>query len=81
MKDPSVEFRQAEVADIIRQAGGFEIVMKTGERVRAKKLIVATGLKEVFPEIDGLYDFYGKSLFNCPYRAGWEWGEVTSRIL
>lgn len=73
LKYPSVECRQAEVADIIRQADGFEIVMKTGERVGAKKLIVATGLKEVFPEIDGLHDFYGKSLFNCPYCDGWEW--------
>lgn len=70
---PSVEHRQAEVADIFRQADGFEIVMKTGERVRTKKLIMATGLKEVFPEIGGLHDFYGKSLFNCPYCDGWEW--------
>jgi len=70
---PSVEHRQAEVVDICRQANGFEIVMKTGERVRTKKLIMATGLKEVFPEIDGLYDYYGKSLFNCPYCDGWEW--------
>jgi len=70
---PSVEHRQAEAADIFRQADGFEIVMKTGERVRTKKLIMAAGLKEVFPEIGGLHDFYGKSLFNCPYCDGWEW--------
>ncbi|WP_028611425.1 NAD(P)/FAD-dependent oxidoreductase [Paenibacillus harenae] len=69
---PTVEHRQAEVAEIFKQADGFEIVIKTGDRVRAKKLIMATGLKEVFPTIDGLHDFYGKSLFNCPYCDGWE---------
>lgn len=73
LKYPSVEHRQVEVADVFRQADGFEIVTKTGEQVRAKKLILATGLKEVFPEIKGLHDFYGKSLFNCPYCDGWEW--------
>ncbi|WP_088835307.1 NAD(P)/FAD-dependent oxidoreductase [Paenibacillus tyrfis] len=78
---PSVEHLQAEVADISKQADGFEIVMKTGERVRTKKLIMATGLKEVFPEIDGLYDFYGKSLFNCPYCDGWEWRDRPMFLL
>jgi len=72
-KYPSVEHRQAEVTNIFNQVDGFEIVMKTGERIRAKKLIMATGLKEVFPVIDGLHDFYGKSLFNCPYCDAWEW--------
>ncbi|GKS13173.1 hypothetical protein YDYSY3_41730 [Paenibacillus chitinolyticus] len=70
---PSVDHRQADVVDICRQLDGFEIILKTGERVRARKLIIASGLKENFPEIDGLHNFYGKSLFNCPYCDGWEW--------
>jgi thioredoxin reductase len=70
---PSLDHRQAEVSDIVRQLDGFEIIMKTGERVRTRKLIIATGLKEVFPKIEGLNDFYGRSLFNCPYCDGWEW--------
>lgn len=34
--------------------------------------MVATGLKEEYPEIDGLEDFYGQSAFYCPYCDGWE---------
>jgi len=78
---PSIEHLQAEVADIFKQADDFEIVMRTGEQVRAKKLILAAGLKEVFPEIDGLHDFYGKSIFNCPYCDGWEWRDQPIVLL
>lgn len=28
--------------------------------------------REIFQEIDGFKELYGKSLFNCPYCDGWE---------
>lgn len=46
--------------------------MLKGEQLQEKKLNIATGLKEVCPEIKGLCHFQGKSLFNCPYCDGWE---------
>lgn len=69
---PSVECWQVEVTDIRKKETGFEILTQTGTFVQARKVIIATGLKEVFPEIDGIDKFYGKSLFNCPYCDGWE---------
>ncbi|WP_028552689.1 NAD(P)/FAD-dependent oxidoreductase [Paenibacillus sp. UNC451MF] len=69
---PSVHMQQAEVNVINRTYTGFEVITAQGERVEARKIILATGLKEVFPEIRGLSHFYGKSLFNCPYCDGWE---------
>ncbi|WP_282942140.1 NAD(P)/FAD-dependent oxidoreductase [Paenibacillus sp. RC67] len=71
-KYPSVRIQQAEVTVINRTYAGFEVITSQGERVEARKLILATGLREVFPEITGLSQFYGKSLFNCPYCDGWE---------
>ncbi|WP_247106752.1 NAD(P)/FAD-dependent oxidoreductase [Halalkalibacter sp. APA_J-10(15)] len=38
----------------------------------AKKVIVASGLKEQLPNINGLKDLYGKYVFSCPYCDGWE---------
>jgi len=69
---PSVHYWQAEVADIRRTDHGFHVRASSNEHVQARKLILAVGLKEVFPEIKGFRSFYGKSLFNCPYCDGWE---------
>ncbi|WP_431090955.1 NAD(P)/FAD-dependent oxidoreductase [Paenibacillus sp. 8b26] len=69
---PSVRHWPAEVTDIQRTDHDFALRTSSGERVQARKLILAAGLKEAFPEIEGLRDFYGKSLFNCPFCDGWE---------
>jgi thioredoxin reductase len=40
--------------------------------VQASTIILATGLRESLPAIPGIHDYYGKSLFCCPYCDGWE---------
>lgn len=72
LRYPTVEHLPIEVASVGRIESGFEICDLSGQRVQARKLILATGVKEVFPEIEGFYPLYGKSLFNCPYCDGWE---------
>lgn len=69
---PSVRHWKTEVTDIQRTGDSFTLFTSTGELVHARKIILATGLREVFPEIEGIRDFYGKSLFNCPFCDGWE---------
>ncbi|MDQ0113665.1 thioredoxin reductase [Paenibacillus harenae] len=69
---PSVHYRQTEVTDVERTENGFRISAGPEEPVEAHKLLLATGLREIFPPIAGLRDFYGRSLFNCPYCDGWE---------
>ncbi|MEK5485130.1 NAD(P)/FAD-dependent oxidoreductase [Lysinibacillus sp. FSL M8-0355] len=69
---PSINHLQTEIVSVNKTALGFEVVDRSGIRIQTKKLIVATGLKEIFPYIEGFYSLYGKSLFNCPYCDGWE---------
>lgn len=69
---PLVEHLQTEVVSIDKVESGFKIFDSIGLAVQARKLILATGVKEIFPEIEGFYPLYGKSLFNCPYCDGWE---------
>lgn len=71
-KYPSIDQIQSEVKTISQTDFGFEMFDMQGVRIQAKKLILSTGVKEVFPAIEGLHSFYGKSLFNCPYCDGWE---------
>lgn len=69
---PSVQHWQDEVVDIARMEDGFSIQLASGESVQARKLLLATGLREELPEIEGLEQFYGKTVFNCPFCDGWE---------
>jgi thioredoxin reductase len=50
----------------------LDITTEKGDVFSAKTVLLATGLKEILPPIDGLHDYYGKNLFCCPYCDGWE---------
>ncbi|MCM3631804.1 MULTISPECIES: NAD(P)/FAD-dependent oxidoreductase [Paenibacillus] len=69
---PSVETMQAEVESVSRTKNGFELRLVSGEIIPARKLLLAAGIKEVLPNITGIHEFYGKSLFSCPFCDGWE---------
>lgn len=43
-----------------------------GSSYAAKKMLVATGLTDNLPPIDGFEEMYGRSVFHCPYCDGWE---------
>jgi thioredoxin reductase len=43
-----------------------------GDRVAARRLLLATGLRDRLPEIDGLAALWGRSAFHCPYCHGFE---------
>src|SRR5215216_5071946 len=53
-------------------AGIFEVKDENRSCYYAKKLLVATGLFDNLPPIEGFKEFYGKSVFHCPYCDGWE---------
>lgn len=68
----NVELRNVLVADAKATDGGFEVTLTSGERLRSRKLLLATGLVDQIPELAGLPEMYGKSVFHCPYCDGWE---------
>lgn len=72
LKYPSIRHCNTQVTDVQRDDHGFALRTSSGELVQADKVILAAGLKEVLPEIEGVSEFYGKSLFNCPFCDGWE---------
>jgi len=61
------------VAKAIRNDEGlFEVKDQNATKYFAKKLLVATGLQDNLPPIPGFEEFYGRSIFHCPYCDGWE---------
>ena len=69
---PSVEFRDVEVTDAESVNDRFEIALGDGSRFSSRKLLLATGVVDNIPEIEGIEPLYGRSVFHCPYCDGWE---------
>jgi thioredoxin reductase len=68
----TVEFRQTTVTDAIRQDAHFELTLSDGRHLSSRKLLLATGIVDDLPTIAGFSEFYGRSVFHCPYCDGWE---------
>jgi len=51
---------------------GFEVVLESGERHTARRMLVATGLRDDLPDIPGLTEQWGRNAALCPYCDGWE---------
>ena len=68
----TIELRPTEIISAKRLPNGFELTLPGGETVSARKLLLATGVVDELPELEGLQNFYGRSVFHCPYCDGWE---------
>lgn len=77
----TVAFFDGLVTRGAKNENGFEIQVASGNTFQTKKLIFATGIKDVPPDIQGLSACWGISVIHCPYCHGYEVREVTTGIL
>lgn len=61
-----------EVSTVASRDDGFEVTLAGGRTIRARRLLVATGLADDLPAIPGLRDRWGRDVVHCPYCHGWE---------
>jgi thioredoxin reductase len=69
---PSVEYRRGQVRCGRRCDGGFVLEVDDGEPIRARRVLLATGMLYCPPKIPGLTELWGTSVFQCPFCHGWE---------
>ncbi|WP_410870450.1 NAD(P)/FAD-dependent oxidoreductase [Nocardia sp. A7] len=50
----------------------FLVTLDDGRAVRARRILVATGLADELPEVPGLREHWGHDVLHCPYCHGWE---------
>ncbi|MFB7136377.1 NAD(P)/FAD-dependent oxidoreductase [Streptomyces sp. NPDC056237] len=50
----------------------FTVTLADGRTLTARRVLVATGLRDVLPEVPGLTEHWGRSVVHCPYCHGWE---------
>ncbi len=67
-----VEFSDDTVTHVERAPDGSFTVSLADRQVRARRLLVATGVVDDLPSLPGLSEGWGTSVIHCPYCHGWE---------
>ncbi|WP_165990275.1 NAD(P)/FAD-dependent oxidoreductase [Streptomyces sp. YIM 98790] len=66
-------FRTGTVTDAVREdPHGFRLTLADGGTVRARRLLVTSGLTDELPDVPGLAGLWGRDVLHCPYCHGWE---------
>lgn len=68
----TVKFYNGLAISAIKTESGFEIETKSGKIFTSKKLLFATGVKDLLPKIPGFAECWGISVLHCPYCHGYE---------
>ena len=64
-----------------RGAAGFSVHLTDGHDVSARRLLVATGLRDELPDIPGLRERWARDVLHCPYCHGYEVRDRTLGVL
>lgn len=80
------EVRAAEVTDIRRadagsDAGAFVVTTGDHRTVRARRVLVTSGLEDTLPDIPGVLERWGRDVLHCPYCHGYEVRDQAVGIL
>ncbi|WP_439880659.1 NAD(P)/FAD-dependent oxidoreductase [Pontibacter sp. MBLB2868] len=68
----SVDLIDIKIESATYSKGQYVVNDANGKVYHAKKLLLATGLQDDLPELEGILPLYGKSIHHCPYCDGWE---------
>lgn len=72
LKYPTVRFLEGQAISAKQIDGGFSISLENSENFTARKILLATGLIDVLPDIKGLAECWAISAIHCPYCHGYE---------
>ena len=81
LKYPTVQFLNDYAEKGFKTKEGFEVLTKSGKKLKSKKIIFATGIKDMLPKIKGFSECWGITAVHCPYCHGYEIRKVKTGIL
>ena len=80
-KYSTVTFYSGLATKGVKTGNGFEIQAEAGDKFEAKKLVFATGMKDIMPDIKGFAECWGISVVHCPYCHGYEIRDKNTGII
>ncbi|MGE4427901.1 MAG: NAD(P)/FAD-dependent oxidoreductase [Solirubrobacteraceae bacterium] len=69
---PTVEVRQGEVVAGEATDDGFTLRLADGGHLATRRVLLATGMDYRRPDLPGLAELWGTTVFHCPFCHGWE---------
>jgi len=69
---PTVQFVSGRALRARRDGDDFSVSLDDGRTLAARRLLLAIGVQDTFPDIDGLAPRWGVSVLHCPYCHGYE---------
>ncbi len=67
-----VTVRDVAVETLEGEPDAFRARLGDGTEAVARRLLLATGMVDEMPPIDGFRELWGHAIFQCPYCHGWE---------
>lgn len=77
----TVQFYNGLAVSAIKTENGFEIKTESGKVFTSRKVLFATGVKDLLPEIEGFKECWGISVLHCPYCHGYEVKKEKTAII
>ncbi|MCS3531388.1 NAD(P)/FAD-dependent oxidoreductase [Chryseobacterium sp. JUb7] len=81
LKYKTVKFQNGVVVKMHKDVDGFKVITENKDDFHAKKLIIASGIKDIIPDIPGFSECWGISILHCPYCHGYEIRNEVTGIL
>ncbi|WP_316790538.1 NAD(P)/FAD-dependent oxidoreductase [Pedobacter frigoris] len=81
MKYPTVRFVTGKAVALNGEDLNFQVVLEDGQVFFSKKILFATGLKDLIPDIKGFAACWGISVIHCPYCHGYEYKGQDTGVL
>src|SRR5262249_10970549 len=69
---PTVTVIDALAVSAAPVSGGYEVRLADDRVEHARRLLLASGLVDELPPVDGLAEIWGRSALHCPYCHGYE---------
>lgn len=77
----TAEFRYEQAISASADGEAFVVCLASGTAIRARRLILATGVVDEFPEIAGIRERWGGTVLHCPYCHGYEVADTRLGVL
>jgi len=78
---PTVRLIDGRASAASKLEDRFEVTTEAGDRYAGRKLLFATGVTDLMPDIPGFAECWGISVAHCPYCHGYEVRDTTIGVV
>lgn len=57
---------------VLSISAGFRVQLASGRELSARRVLIATGLRDEVPDVPGVHERWGRDVLHCPYCHGYE---------